>query len=76
MIGTRGNPVAPSPGQQPPSLQLEPVGKHSEKPLVFYRIIERLYPNTPKIEMFARKYQHGWDAFGNELPEKFRQAGD
>lgn len=68
MIGTRGRPVAPAPGQQPASLQILPVGRHSEKPLVFHRIIEKMFPHTPKIDMFARKFRRGWDAFGNELP--------
>jgi N6-adenosine-specific RNA methylase IME4 len=30
------------------------VGRHSEKPEVFYRLIEAYFPNLPKIELFAR----------------------
>jgi N6-adenosine-specific RNA methylase IME4 len=30
-------------------------------------MIERLYPNVPKLEMFARKPRDGWDVWGNEV---------
>jgi site-specific DNA-methyltransferase (adenine-specific) len=49
------------------SIILEPRGRHSEKPdIVRDRIIE-LYGDIPKIELFARKKNSGWDSFGNEV---------
>ena len=45
-----------------------PRGKHSEKPEIFYEIIERMYPELPKIELFARRARPGWAAWGNEAP--------
>jgi N6-adenosine-specific RNA methylase IME4 len=66
MIGTKGAPVAPAQGSQPGSLQMLPVGRHSAKPEAFYAIIEKMYPHVPKIEMFARRWRDGWDAWGNE----------
>jgi N6-adenosine-specific RNA methylase IME4 len=42
-------------------------GAHSEKPELFAAMIERLWPNTPKLEMFARRPRPGWDAWGNEV---------
>jgi N6-adenosine-specific RNA methylase IME4 len=30
-------------------------------------MIERHWPNTPKLEMFARKPRDGWDSWGNEV---------
>ena len=42
-------------------------GKHSKKPDVAIEMIERFYPNTNKIELFAREKRDGWDAFGNEV---------
>ena len=68
LIGTRGNIPAPTPGEQPPQVIEAPRGRHSEKPAVFAEMIERLYPNTPKIEMFARAARAGWDVWGNEAP--------
>ena len=45
----------------------EKVKKHSQKPEIAYQIIERLYPNLKKLEMYARNTREGWDSWGNEL---------
>jgi len=45
----------------------EQVKKHSQKPEAAYRIVERLYPNLKKIEMYARNQRDGWDCWGNEI---------
>lgn len=45
----------------------EQVKRHSQKPVVAYEIIEKLYPNTKKLEMYARNYRDGWDCWGNEV---------
>ena len=45
----------------------ERVTKHSKKPDIAYEIIERLYPNLKKLEMYARETRDGWDSFGNEV---------
>lgn len=42
------------------------MGKHSQKPETFHEIIETMFPNVPKLEMFARSERAGWDAWGNE----------
>lgn len=44
-----------------------PKGRHSEKPTVFYEIIEDLGYSGPKLELFARKKRKGWKSFGNEV---------
>ena len=41
--------------------------RHSEKPDEFRKIIETLYPNTKKIQLFARKKYPGWDNWGQEI---------
>ena len=41
--------------------------KSSKKPEISYQIIERLYPNAKKIEMFSRQRRPGWDCWGNEV---------
>lgn len=43
------------------------VGVHSEKPEAFYRLIERLYPDAHRYEIFARRPRVGWAQYGNEL---------
>jgi len=42
--------------------------EHSRKPETFRHIIETLYPNGNRIELFARGERHdGWEAWGNEV---------
>jgi N6-adenosine-specific RNA methylase IME4 len=69
LIGARGNIPAPAPGEQPPAIIEAPRGRHSEKPEIFYEIIEQLFPNLPRIELYARNKRKGWDSWGPELPE-------
>ena len=66
LIGTRGNVPAPAPGDQPLSVIFASVTRHSSKPAAFATLIERMYPNVPKIELFARSPRTGWDVWGNE----------
>ena len=42
--------------------------KHSKKPTIAYEIIESLYPEQTKLEMYARNTRDGWDCWGNEVP--------
>lgn len=44
-----------------------PVGRHSEKPVASYEIIERLYPGKKYLELFARTRRDGWSVWGNEV---------
>ena len=41
--------------------------KHSKKPLCAYEMIEKMFPNIAKLELFARNYRDGWDCWGNEV---------
>jgi len=41
--------------------------EHSIKPDEFREIIETLYPQGNRIELFARKQVEGWTVYGNEL---------
>jgi N6-adenosine-specific RNA methylase IME4 len=56
-------------GEQYPSLIIAERGEPSEKPEIFAEMIERLWPNTPKLEMFARKPRDDCDSWGNEVAE-------
>ena len=67
IVAVKGNVPAPAHGTQWPSIVHAPRGKHSEKPAVFYELIEHYFPTLPKIELFARgKARPGWDTWGNE----------
>lgn len=69
LLGTKGKIPAPIPGTQFRSLHTDLAGEHSRKPDWQYEIIERYFPNIPKIELNARVRRKGWDSWGNECPE-------
>jgi N6-adenosine-specific RNA methylase IME4 len=58
---------SPLPANRPPSVIAAPRREHSRKPDEAYEMIERMYPELPKIELFARKARAGWAAWGNEI---------
>ena len=41
--------------------------KHSQKPDIFYKIIEKLYPDDKYIELFARRKRDGWQSWGDQV---------
>lgn len=49
------------------SVFTEQVKRHSQKPDVSYQIINRLYPDTRKLELYARREIPGFDCWENEL---------
>lgn len=48
-------------------VSIECTSEHSERPEEFRKIIEQMYPNSKKIELFARKKTNGWDTWGDEV---------
>lgn len=40
--------------------------KHSKKPHAVYFLLEKLFGNINRIELFARNKREGWDSFGNQ----------
>jgi len=48
-------------------VSVEKTKKHSQKPKIFYEMIEELYPSGKKIELFARNTRKDWDSWGNEI---------
>lgn len=66
LIAKRGNIPPPRAGEQPSSVIEAPRGAHSAKPAVFAELIERLYPEVGKIELFCRSPREGWAVFGNQ----------
>lgn len=45
----------------------EPSTVHSKKPDAAYRMIEAMFPDSKKLELFARNYRDGWDCWGDEV---------
>jgi ParB/RepB/Spo0J family partition protein len=67
LIATRGKPKPPDPENRFPSVIEAERGEHSEKPEIVYEIIEKMFPEARKLELFARKKRKGWEAVGLEL---------
>ncbi len=78
LVGVKGKPPAPPMGQRWDSVLFAKVRKHSEKPEVFYKMIEEYYPFLPKIELHARgPARKGWDVWGPESqPDESSAPGD
>lgn len=42
--------------------------RHSQKPECAYVMLEDMFPDVRRIELFARSRRPGWDAWGDEAP--------
>ncbi|WBP93227.1 MT-A70 family methyltransferase [Mycolicibacterium neoaurum] len=67
ILGTRGN--APVQFRAQPTWMFAPLQDHSHKPEEQYAVIERI-STGPYLELFARRRQPGWDAWGNEIDSR------
>lgn len=66
LMATRGDMPSPLPANRPSSVIGAPRREHSRKPDAAYALIERMFPELPKLELFARHARDGWDVWGNE----------
>jgi len=67
LLGRRGDYPPPDPEDRVDSVLEAPRGRHSEKPERVYELLERMYPQASKLELFARSRRPGWSAWGNEV---------
>jgi len=67
LMATRGSPGTPPPAARVPSVLNSARSEHSQKPDEVYTIIEQMYPDLPKLELFARQKRDGWASWGNEV---------
>lgn len=65
LLGIRGRMPVDDRGVS--SIILSPRLGHSQKPHEQYDLIQRLYPDAKKLELFARRKHEGWDAVGNDV---------
>ena len=66
LVAVRGQPLTPAPANRPSSVLSFPRGEHSAKPVEVYELIDDMYPELPKLEMFCRSPREGWGAWGNQ----------
>jgi N6-adenosine-specific RNA methylase IME4 len=70
LVGTRGEMPLPLEENRLSSVISSPRQEHSEKPPRIFQIIEQMYPDLPRIELFARKQYPGFSVWGNQCTEK------
>lgn len=68
LVGKRGDFPVPEPENRPDSVIEAPRGKHSAKPALVYELLEAMYGDQPKVELFSRSQRPGWESWGNEVP--------
>lgn len=77
LIGERGRPSAP-PASLIGTTIIEGarlVGRHSSKPDAIHTTVERLWPTTRKVEIFARDGRPGWECIGGDLGSVLTPTG-
>ena len=67
LICIKGTPRAPLESLRPDSVITAPRLRHSQKPEIVYGIVETMYPDSKRIELFSRQERPGWHAWGNEV---------
>ena len=66
LICTRGS-CLPDTNKLFASVVTEKRTAHSVKPETFRNIVDEMYPNGKRIELFARRNIEGWDSWGNDV---------
>jgi N6-adenosine-specific RNA methylase IME4 len=69
LVGVKGAPPVPAESKRPSSVIRAKRRGHSQKPEKVYKLIEQMYPEVEKIELFARPTNHrpGWTYWGNQV---------
>lgn len=67
LICTKGSIPTPPPAARPASVIRVKRGEHSAKPEAFREIIESMYPDLPRVELFCRTPRSGWAVWGNQV---------
>ncbi|PWC51715.1 hypothetical protein TSA6c_17300 [Azospirillum sp. TSA6c] len=49
--------------------------EHSRKPEEMREALERMFPDVPKVEVFARERRPGWDAWDNQVDDNLFAEG-
>jgi len=73
LVGVKGKYKVPNNKDIISSVIFHKKTKHSKKPIKFYRIIEQMLGDVPRIELFAREHFEGWDVWGNEIPNTIQK---
>lgn len=67
LLAFKGKPGTPEPSERVSSVITERRSKHSKKPEKVRDLLEKMYPEARKLELFARQVSEGWSVWGNEV---------
>lgn len=67
LVGKRGNLPVPDPKNRVSSIISAKRTEHSRKPEEVYEILEKMYPDRTKIELFSRNEREGWTMWGSAI---------
>lgn len=68
LVGTKGNFAPPAAEDRESSVYHEKRTQHSKKPMHYYELIEKAFPNKRYLELFARqKFNDLWAVWGNQI---------
>lgn len=70
LLFTRGKMVPPREENRPSSIIPGKAAEHSRKPDELHGLIEKMWPELPKLELFARRSRAGWTVWGNQADGK------
>jgi len=70
LVGAHGAPITPLPENRTSSVIYADRREHSQKPDEVYALLEGMYPDVPKIELFARNARAGWVSWGFEAKKE------
>ncbi len=73
LVFKRGRIPRPRGARNMRQLVVSPRQQHSTKPDEVRRRIEAMFPVQKKLELFARGYSTGWDAWGHDIPHHHLQ---
>lgn len=67
LVAAKGNLQLPDESKRFESIFFGARTEHSQKPEIIYELIEVMYPEYNKLELFARQEREGWKSWGDEI---------
>lgn len=68
LIGVRGKIYNHLENKSQRSVHFFPATKHSVKPEALQDMLDKMFPNGNRLELFSRRQKKGWVCLGNEAP--------
>lgn len=76
LVGKKGNIPYPRGARNIRQFLSEKRTQHSSKPIEIKERITKMFPSSPRIELFSRQKTDGWDVWGNEVESDIDLMGE